>query len=126
LGAVVMFIIGRNSQANLAWYAGGGFALGGFIAMVVYHEHVRRQIQRYGVLGRINQQGLARMQRNWSAMPETSVIVPAEHQAVADDLDLFGHASLFQMMCAANTPIGIETLRHWLLERASAEDIRQR
>jgi len=126
LGTVVMFIIGRNGQANLAWYAAGGFALGGFITMVVYHEYVRRQIQRYGVLRRINQQGLARVQRNWTTMPETSVIVPAEHQAVADDLDLFGHASLFQMLCAANTPIGIETLRDWLLLRASAEEIRQR
>ncbi len=52
--------------------------------------------------------------------------MPPPHQALADDLDLFGHASLFQLLCAANTPIGRDTLRDWLLEGASVEEIRRR
>ena len=73
LVAVMTFIFGRNSPSGLAWYVAGGAALGGFVAAVVYHEHVRRQIQRYGLLRRINQQALARVHRDWTALPETSV-----------------------------------------------------
>ncbi len=66
------------------------------------------------------------MHRDWTALPEPLVSVPPRHQAVADDLDLFGHASLFQMVCAANTPIGAETLRDWFLETASVEETQRR
>ena len=55
-------------------------------------------------------EGLARHASRLGGLAEHSVIVPPQHRAVADDLDLFGHASLFQLVCAANTPIGMETL----------------
>ena len=127
LVAVAAFVLGRNSPAGLAWHiVCGAAACGGFVAAVVYHEHVRRQMLRFGLLRSINQEGLARLHRDWAALPETPVAVPPQHQAVADDLDLFGHASLFQMLCAANTPLGIETLRDWLVEGASAAEVHQR
>jgi hypothetical protein len=126
LVAVAAFVLGRNSPVGLAWNIACGAAVAGFVAAVVYHEHVRRQMQRFGLLRSINQQGLARLHRDWAALPETPVAVPTQHQAVADDLDLFGHASLFQMLCAAHTPLGIETLRDWLVDGASAAEVHER
>jgi hypothetical protein len=126
LVAVAAFILGRNSPAGLAWHIACGAAACAFVAAVVYHEYVRRQMLRFGLLRSINQEGLARLHRDWAALPETPVAVPPPHQAVADDLDLFGHASLFQMLCTAHTPLGIETLRDWLVEGASAAEVHQR
>ncbi len=124
--AVGLFVIGRNSPAGAVWYLAGGLSLACFIAAVFWHEHIHRQIRRYSVLRAINQQSLARLRRDWRHIPEPSVAVPPPHQALADDLDLFGHASLYQLLCVANTPIGMETLRDWLLEPASVEEIRRR
>ena len=126
LAAVALFIVGRNNPAGTAWYIGGGLLLACFVAAVFVHEHIRRQIRRYGILRAINEQALARLHRDWGHIPEPAVAVPPACQALADDLDLFGHASLFQLLCAANTPIGRDTLRDWLLEGASVEDIRRR
>jgi hypothetical protein len=128
LAAVAFFVLGRNSPAGAAWYGtawyiAGGAAVAGFIAAVLYHDYVRRQIERNGLFLRINEQAIARLMRDWAALPDPKVSIPPEHQAVADDLDLFGHASLFQMLCAANTPHGLATLRDWLLEGAMAEEI---
>jgi hypothetical protein len=124
--AAAMFFFGRNHPWATAAFSAGGAAVLGFFAAVVYHEHLRRQIRRNALMRQINQQALARLQRDWAAMPEREVSLPPEHQAVADDLDLFGHASLFQWLCAANTPIGLETLRDWLLEPASIDEIPRR
>jgi hypothetical protein len=42
---------------------------------------------------------------------------------MAGDLDLVGHASLFQLVCVANTPIGQQVLLDWLLNPAPPEAI---
>ena len=124
--AVVMFVFGWNWGHTRLWYCGGGVVLGGFVAVVVYHDHVRRQRQRNGLLRQINQQAIARLHRDWTALPETRVAVPPQHEATADDLDLFGHASLFHFLNSANTPIGIRAMRDWLLEPAAPDEIKRR
>lgn len=124
--AVAMFVLGWNmAHPGLGWL-GGSLAIGGFSAAVAWHEHLRCQAVRSGLLRQINREGAARLQRNWAALPEIPVDVPPGHQAIADDLDLFGHASLFHLACTATTPIGIRFLRDWLLEPAAAEEVRCR
>ena len=44
----------------------------------------------------------------------------------SDDLDLFGKASLFHLLCVANTPMGVQTLRQWLLHPADPAEIASR
>ena len=44
----------------------------------------------------------------------------------ARDLDLFGKASLFELLCTARTRTGEEKLASWLLKAASVEEIRAR
>jgi hypothetical protein len=124
--AVVLFIVGRNSSTGTAWYVLGGLALACFVAAVFFHEHIRGQIRRFGILRAINEQALARLRRDWKHIPEPAVAVPPPQQDLSDDLDLFGHASLYQLLCVANTPIGRDTLRDWIVEPASAEEIRRR
>ncbi|HXP09869.1 MAG TPA: hypothetical protein VN828_15300, partial [Acidobacteriaceae bacterium] len=44
----------------------------------------------------------------------------------ARDLDLFGRASLFELLCTARTRAGEETLALWLLSPATPEKVRER
>ncbi len=124
--AIVMFFVGWKSASGWPWHLAGGFAIGGFFAAVTYHEYVRRQMRRYFVWHEINKQAVARLRREWKSLPETPATVPPQHSAVALDLDLFGHGSLFQLLCLANTPMGIQTLRNWFLEPASPGEIKRR
>jgi hypothetical protein len=124
--AVAMFVVGWNSREPRWWHIAGCIAIGGFFAAVARHEYIRRQMLRNSLFRQINEQAIARLRREWKGLPETRVEVPPKHQAVAADLDLFGHASLFHLLCAANTPLGIRVLRDWLLEPAAPDEIRRR
>jgi len=126
LVAAALFALGWNSGHMRPWCCGGGIALGGFCPAVACQDHACRQERRNGLLRQINQQAIARLHRNWRALPETPAAVPPQHRATADDLDLFGHASLFHFLNLAHTPIGIRVVHDWLLEPASPDEIKRR
>ncbi|MFZ1932383.1 MAG: hypothetical protein WCB27_16240 [Thermoguttaceae bacterium] len=125
LVAAAMFIVGWNSRQTW-WFVAGGVAVGGFSAAVAWHEYIRSQMLRNLLFRQVNEQAIARLRRDWKGLPETRVEVPPQHRAVAADLDLFGHASLFHLLCAANTPLGIRVLRDWFLEPAAADKVARR
>jgi hypothetical protein len=124
--AAAMLAVGWLTHGGLGWYAVGAIAIGGFFAMSIWADVAAWQRHRHGVLRRINEHGLARLHRDWNELPEPRVEVPPQHRAMADDLDLFGHASLFQLLCVAQTPAGIVTLRDWLLKPSSPDEIQRR
>ncbi len=124
--SAALLLLGWISEHDRIWYVSGGVAFLGFVTLAGYHEEIERQLKRFGALRQINEQAIARLHRNWTALPEPSVEIPREHRAVAGDLDLFGHASVFQFVCSAGTPMGLQVLRDWLLEPASPEEIQLR
>ena len=52
--------------------------------------------------------------------------MPARHRAIVDDLDLFGQASLFHLLCSAHSTTGVLTLRDWILQPAAPAEIERR
>jgi len=103
--------------------AGGVTLFAAFVALVVHQRRVERRRQRYEALVALNSEGLARLQRDWDALPTAvpDVVERAEH-AFADDLDLFGRGSLFSLLSTVGVP-GRDTLASWLLEPAAVETI---
>ena len=126
LVAAAMFLVAWNSREPRWWFVAGAVAVVGFSAAVAWHEYIRGQMLRNLLFRQVNEQAIARLWRDWKGLPETRVEVPAERQAVAADLDLFGHASLFHLLCAANTPLGIRTLRDWFLTPAAPDEVQRR
>ena len=118
--------LGWASGHGRPWYAAGGLGFTGFLVLVAYHENLLRDQRRFGTLRNLNAWALARLDRDWASLPEPMLAAPAGQQAAADDLDLFGHASLFHFLCTATTPVGRRALRTWLLEPASPETIHGR
>jgi hypothetical protein len=98
----------------------------GFIALVAWHSRVQLQIRHFQNAVRFYEHGLARLDERWEAIG-----VPGDHHndhshPYANDLDLFGRGSLFQLLCSARTPGGELKLASWLKYPASLEETRSR
>jgi DNA mismatch repair ATPase MutS len=69
---------------------------------------------------------LARIEDRWADFGETGDRFNDPHHVYAADLDLFGNASLFQLLSTARTRMGEERLAQWLLSPSPIEEISRR
>lgn len=97
-----------------------------FSWLVRRHAAVKRRLTRLRGLVAVNREALARLAREWDELPSGEVTeIPPDHE-YARDLDLFGPASLFQLLGTVRTEIGRRTLAGWLLSPADASEIASR
>ena len=89
-----------------------------FIVLAVLHEKVLASIGLRGRAIRFYEVGLARVQDRWAGTGETGERFLDPAHPYARDLDIFGRASLFELLCTARTRAGEETLAAWLLTAA--------
>ncbi|HAY79637.1 MAG TPA: hypothetical protein DCY79_07510 [Planctomycetaceae bacterium] len=125
--AVAVAVVGFTTISETTLYAALCLiAALPFLALCIYHETILVQLRQVRERKRINEMLLARNQRRWEDLPPLTTTVSPEHEAVAEDLDLFGRASVFQLLCRANTPRGLEILSDWLLTPAEPDEIQLR
>ena len=62
---------------------------------------------------------IARVKYRWEQLPLIEVQHPQSRSAMAEDLALFGHVSLMQLLCVAETEAGREELADQLLHPAN-------
>src|SRR3974390_1574127 len=119
----------------IAWMCWGPWAIalpwlwlpvGGFIVALAYHQRVRMRRTQAQRAVSLYEDGLARIQDQWSGKGTTDRRFETPHHIYADDLDLFGPDSLYQLLCAARTQMGENILAAWLLAPAERETIRAR
>jgi len=97
-----------------------------FMALAVYHERVIQRRDRAKAITAFYDRAMARLDGRWPGTGNKGDhLVPADH-LYADDLDLFGHGSLFELLCTTRTRSGEETLAKWLCRPANAEEIAAR
>jgi hypothetical protein len=107
----------------LSGAAGVGAA---FIILVVLHRRTRRREQWFDGLASLNEAGLDRLARRWDRLPVRPPTRSIEGHAYAADLDLYGRASVSQILGPAETPFGRATLDDWLLSAAAPVVVRER
>lgn len=97
-----------------------------FVALLVIHDRLLKlaELRRRAV--RYFERGLARLDGNWAGTGEAGAQYLDPAHPYAQDLDLFGRASVFELLCTARTHIGEATLAQWLLDPADPETIRAR
>ncbi len=97
-----------------------------FGILVSRHRTVIKEENRQRLLREINQHAIHRLNRKWSEFPVP--VAPPElcELPESQDLNLFGPASLFQLLSTQRTPQGRATLANWLIHPASAEVLAQR
>jgi hypothetical protein len=93
------------------------------LALSVLHERVLRLVERRRRAVRYFEKALARLDGKWAGTGEAGdrYLDPAHPNA--QDLDLFGKGSLFELLCTARTHIGEDTLARWLLAPADPDTV---
>ena len=132
LPALALLLLGL-SRHGAPWAIGAAAALfAAFAALVVWHARVEERMAWHDALRLVNVRAAARLSRDWQALPSgdlpPSLGTPEslEHHPYALDLDVFGHASLFQWLGPAATAGGAAALASWLLAPAPREEATSR
>ncbi|HSN90287.1 MAG TPA: DNA mismatch repair protein MutS, partial [Anaeromyxobacteraceae bacterium] len=118
--------------AGLSWLAFGPGRLSAswlalpalvFLALAVVHDRAIRARARARRAVAFHEAILARLEERWAGSGVAGeALAPPDH-LYAQDLDLFGRASLFELLCAARTRPGEERLAAWLLSPAEPGEI---
>ena len=97
-----------------------------FGALVVLHERIIQKTASAQQAVKFYERAIDRLDHNWigHGIQDTDFI-PEDHPYGAD-LDIFGEASLFELLCTARTSAGEQTLARWLAAPADLEKVRQR
>jgi hypothetical protein len=111
--------------AVLAWY---NFWLlpipvAAFIGLIVWHEKVARKFAMEQRAIVYYTRALDRLANKWAGTGESGERFRDPAHPYADDLDVFGRGSLFQLINNARTYSGEETLARWLRAPAPADDV---
>ena len=86
----------------------------GFIALAVRHDRVIRDRGHSAALVGFYERGLARIDDRWPGSGSHGDRYRSDHHPYANDLDLFGQGSLFELLSQARTRTGEDTLAGWL------------
>jgi hypothetical protein len=94
---------------STAWLGELALVLG-FATLVVIHARVEGQKQRARAGLRFHERGLARLDGKWIESPSKGERFKNVDHPYTDDVDVFGHASLFQLLDTTETRFGEERL----------------
>ncbi|HUJ21203.1 MAG TPA: hypothetical protein VLX58_06755 [Bryobacteraceae bacterium] len=122
-GVLVMIWMALEHAVSIAWVL---VPLAAFVALSVIHEQLLRLLERRKRAERFFERGLARLDGNWAGTGEPGDRYLDPAHPYAQDLDLFGKGSLFELLSTARTHIGEDTLARWLLAPADPETVRAR
>ena len=96
-----------------------------FMVLIVKHARVRHQEIWYRELAQVALEAGHRRLRRWEEFSNPDPEPPPDHP-YADDLDVFGHASLHVLLGTTSTRPGADMLTDWLLAPASPEIVGRR
>ncbi len=94
-----------------------------FACLSILHEQRLQQIRSRKRSIEFYERGEARLEDRWAGTGETGDRFLDPAHPYARDLDIFGTASLFELLCTARTRAGEETLAAWLLNAAPPQEI---
>ena len=130
LASVACGVIGALSPSDspivFFWFSVSVVAMTVFIYLVIKHRRIVQRQEKFGRLRKLNEVAVHRLNRAWGEFPVPVAPSQFAEQNVAHDLDLFGPASVFQLVSSHNTPQGRYVLAQWLTEPASPDELKQR
>lgn len=96
------------------------------VPLAIWQNRVLRAWRRASRAADYYERGLARLEDRWIGRGQAGRQYLDEAHPYADDLDIFGRGSLFQLLSTAQTPIGQDTLARWLARPDDVATIRRR
>jgi hypothetical protein len=117
------WITGKTGAPSAYWLL-APIAL--FIVLVISHRRVVRAMNMAKRAVAIYNRGLSRIEDRWSDSGQTGEEFKDPLHLYAEDLDILGDGSLFQLLSTARTNMGKQCLARWLLTHADVEEITKR
>lgn len=100
-----------------------------FVFLGIRHDRAAARQRRSRAAVRYYEQAIDRLEERWRSLPDDGAELGRElsgRAMFAEDLDLFGPASLFQLLSRATTAFGRRTLARWLVHPASRAELERR
>ena len=120
---VVAFFVFGEVWISVWWLL---IPLAVFAALVIVHARVVERLQRSKRAIQFYERGLARLGDHWIGSGESGERFRDPGHVYAEDLDLFGKGSLFELLSTARTRAGEDILARWMLEPAAADEVAAR
>jgi hypothetical protein len=98
----------------------------GFFGLAPFQQRITEQRRRCERAAELYRRGLERLDDRWAGKGSTGERFADRAHPYAEDLDLFGAGSLFELLSTARTRVGEETLADWLRSSAPPDVIRAR
>ena len=114
------------SRSSLVWFYLLIAAIIVFIGLVVVHRRVVRAMNTARRAAAVYSRGLARIEDRWTGSGDTGDEFKDPLHLYAQDLDILGEGSLFQLLSTARTRMGKQCLAQWLLTPAAPQEIQER
>ena len=123
LAALIGWLAFGSRQLAPIWIAPPAV---GFLGLLIAHDRVisRRRLEERTL--DFYERGLARLEDRWTGTGNPGVAHQSAGHPYADDLDVFGEGSFFELLCTARTAAGEALLAQWLLEPVAADVARAR
>ncbi|MEQ1886395.1 MAG: DNA mismatch repair protein MutS [Bryobacteraceae bacterium] len=124
LAGVVIAAVSLGASWISPWWLLAPIAV--FAAFAVMHERVVRVRTVSSRAVSYYDGAVARMENRWAGKGRQGTEFREPKHVYADDLDLFGEGSLFELLSTARTSTGERTLANWLLVPGEIEAVRER
>ena len=124
LAAVAMAWLAFSSHVLSPWWLTAPACC--FVALMAWHSRILRELQQFQRAVGFYERGFARIEERWAGSGEQGNRFDDPSHPYAQDLDLFGRGSLFELLCSARTHGGEQTLASWLKSPATSDEIRSR
>jgi hypothetical protein len=85
-----------------------------YATLAVFHEFILRARSRAETAASFYRKGIARIEDRWEGSGQTGEQFRDAKHVYAEDLDLFGPGSLFELLSTARLPMGANKLADWL------------
>jgi hypothetical protein len=92
-----------------------------FVSLAIWHDRILRAKRVVAAACLFYQHRIARIEDRWIGTGSEGARFIDEHHPYANDLDLFGAGSLFELLSLARTRIGENTLASWLTAAGDPE-----
>lgn len=85
-----------------------------YLALAAWHELILRAKAKAATAADYYRRGIARIEDRWAGTGQTGERFQTGDHVYAEDLDLFGKGSLFELLSTARLPMGEDRLAGWL------------
>jgi hypothetical protein len=123
VGGVVAWMVFASHALVAGWLAPPILL---FVALLIFHDQLLRRRDRSLRSVAFYERALARLEGRWPGGGEAGERFRDNNHPYAEDLDLFGVGSLYELLCEARTRAGEDLLANWLLAPAAPSEIRLR